>query len=103
MRFSYFPSWNSEVNSKHPLPRSPMRPRRLSWAELLKRGFAADALACPRCGGRMRLLAAIQDLEAIRAILDCLNLPSRAPPLARARREPTEPELGFEGLPIYDR
>ena len=51
----------------------------------------------------MRLLAAIQDREAIRAILDCLNLPSRAPPLALARREPTEPELDFEGLPIYDR
>ena len=51
----------------------------------------------------MRLLAAIQDPEAIRAILDCLNLPSRAPPLAPARRDPTEPELGFEDLPIYNR
>ena len=27
---------------------------RLSWAVLLRRTFAVDALACPRCGGRMR-------------------------------------------------
>jgi hypothetical protein len=50
----------------------------------------------------MRLLAVIQDREAIRAILDCLNLPSRAPPLAPARREPTELEPDFGELPIYD-
>jgi hypothetical protein len=50
----------------------------------------------------MRLLAVIQDPEAIRAILDCLDLPSRAPPLAPARREPTEVDLGFGELPSYD-
>ncbi len=33
----------------------------------------------------MRILAAIQTPEAIRAILDHLGLPSRAPPLAPAR------------------
>ena len=50
----------------------------------------------------MRLLAAVQDRDAIRTILDCLNLPSRAPPLAPARRESTEPELDFDDLPSYD-
>ncbi len=59
--------------------------RSLPWAELLKRVFAVDVLGCPRCGGRMRILAAIQTPEAIRAILDHLGLPSRAPPLAPAR------------------
>jgi hypothetical protein len=29
------------------------------WAELLKRCFAIDVLACPRCGGRMRLVALV--------------------------------------------
>jgi len=50
----------------------------------------------------MRLLAVIQDPEVIQAILKCLNLPSRAPPLAPARREPTELELDFGELPTYD-
>jgi hypothetical protein len=43
--------------------------RRLPWAQLLARVFLADALACPRCGARMRILAAIQDPDAIRSIL----------------------------------
>jgi hypothetical protein len=38
------------------------------------------SLECPRCGGRMRLLAAIHPPDATQAILDCLDLPSRALP-----------------------
>jgi hypothetical protein len=70
-----------------PLPASDgsaVRPRRLAWADLLRRVFAVDVLECPRCGGRMRLLAAIQPPDATEAILDCLALPSRAPPAAPA-------------------
>ncbi len=66
-----------------PAPDAPARRRRrLDWADLLRRVFAVDVLECPRCGGRMRLLAAIHPPEATRAILDCLALPSRAPPAA---------------------
>jgi hypothetical protein len=43
--------------------------------------------------GRMRILAAIDPPEAIRKILECLGLPSRPPPIARAMPEP-DPELG---------
>ncbi len=82
-------------------PTSPPRPRRLPWAALLQRVFAVDALACPRCGGWLRLLAAIESPEAIRAILDCMGLPSRAPPLAPAEPEAAAPELGFGNLPLF--
>ncbi|MBW2414454.1 MAG: hypothetical protein JRG76_08095 [Deltaproteobacteria bacterium] len=42
----------------------------------------------------MRVIAAIEDPRAIRAILDCLDLPARAPPTAKAR--PIEqPDLPF--------
>jgi len=54
----------------------------------LRRVFAADVLECPRCGGRMRLLAAIQPPDATKAILDCLELPIRAPPTAPALPDP---------------
>ena len=37
-----------------------------------------------RCGGRMRILTAINPPEAIRKILDCLGLSWRPPPVARA-------------------
>ena len=56
--------------------------RRSLWAELLQRVFEVDALRCPRCGGRMRVLAAITEVDLARRILACLNLPTRAPPLA---------------------
>jgi hypothetical protein len=46
--------------------------------------FALDVLECERCGGRMKILAAIPPPDATAKILDCLGLPSRAPPLAPA-------------------
>ncbi|MEN8183019.1 MAG: transposase [Myxococcota bacterium] len=56
------------------------RPGRLPWAELLQHVFEVDALRCPRCGARMRLIAVIEDPEVARKILECLDLPARAPP-----------------------
>jgi hypothetical protein len=69
--------------------------RRSLWADLLQRVFEVDALCCPRCGGRMRVLAAITETAVAQRILACLNLPTRAPPLARSRpggRAPAWPE-----------
>jgi len=68
-------------------PRGPPRSRNYSWAELMRRVWRIDVLECPACHGRMRILAAIHSPEAIRAILDCLGLPSRAPPVASAALE----------------
>ena len=77
--------------------RAPLRERRLPWAKLLRRVFDLDALRCDRCGGRMRILAAIEQPEVARAILECLGLSSRAPPLSAAPpSEPTDLGLGFE-------
>jgi hypothetical protein len=61
------------------------RARRLAWAELMKRVFAIDVLECPRCRGPMRILATIHPPETTSAILACMGLPVRAPPLAPAR------------------
>jgi hypothetical protein len=52
----------------------------------MRRAFDLDVLACPRCGGRLRLLGTIEDPVAIRAILDNLAVSSsaldRPPPAA---------------------
>jgi len=49
-------------------------------------GLDIDVLACPRCGGRLRLLGTIEDPVAIRAILDSLAVSAalldRPPPAA---------------------
>lgn len=52
---------------------APLHERRLRWAQLLLRVFATDALRCNRCGARIRILAAIDQAQAARAILDCLG------------------------------
>src|SRR5262245_37156274 len=38
----------------------------------LRRLFDIDVLACPQCGGRLRLIAAVEDPDATRAILAAL-------------------------------
>lgn len=58
------------------------QPRNYPWATLMERVFGLDVLACPRCGARMRILAAINPPAAIEKILACLGLPTRAPPTA---------------------
>jgi len=62
------------------------RARRLSWAQLAQRVFAFDVLVCPKCSGPMRIIATIHPPDATRAILACLGLPARGPPLTPARR-----------------
>jgi hypothetical protein len=46
--------------------------RNYSWAQMMMRVLTIDVLACERCGGRSRIIAAIQQPEVIRKILDCL-------------------------------
>jgi hypothetical protein len=51
-----------------------MRPKYRAWADLMRRAFEADVLACPRCGGRMTVLATIEDPAVIHRILTHLGL-----------------------------
>jgi hypothetical protein len=69
--------------------RSPYRP----WAELLRRTFGFDVLACPRCEGRLRLLAMVTDPKSVARNLRALGepvdvptrMPARGPPYWKSR------------------
>ena len=53
--------------------------RNYSWSQLMARIFAVDVLECPRCGGRMRILAAIEDPAVNRPVagpVGTVNRPS---------------------------
>src|SRR5437870_1593204 len=56
----------------------------------MRRAFDIDVLACPRCGGRLRLIATVEDADAIRAILvagtGSRELADREPPSPRPVR-----------------
>jgi hypothetical protein len=56
----------------------------------MKRGMDLDVLACPRCGDRMKVLAAIEDPEVIPRMLESMGLPSTEPPRAAARPLPQQ-------------
>ena len=66
------------------------RPRDHTWAALMHRAFGLDLLACPRCGGRLRLFATISDPAIVEQILAHLGLasaprpPGPAPPIGTA-------------------
>ena len=47
--------------------------RRRDWAELLQKTFGIDALACAKCGGRMKLIAMIKKASTIRKILQAMG------------------------------
>jgi hypothetical protein len=47
-----------------------LRPSRSKWAELLRRVVEIDALRCPYCGGKRRLIALLTDGKVVRKILE---------------------------------
>jgi len=65
----------------------------------MRRVFAIDVLECPACGGRMHVIAVIEDPRVIRAILDCLGVPAHAPtpcpPRHPARIEPASQKARY--------
>jgi hypothetical protein len=65
------------------------RHRNYAWASLMARVFEIDVLKCTDCNGRLRILAAIHPPVNTRKILECLGLPSRAPPITPAVSETT--------------
>jgi len=62
--------------------------RHYRWADLMRRAFAVDVVACRRCDTRLRCIVTLESAEAIRRILTHLGLvtilpwpdPARAPP-----------------------
>jgi hypothetical protein len=84
------------VAQPDPPERARRRARGELWAALMQRTFGFDVLGCPRCGGRLRLVALIEEAAVMGAILRHLGVPAaipaprpaRAPPLAltEARR-----------------
>jgi hypothetical protein len=64
---------------------------RVASAVLLQRTYGVDAMRCPRCAGRMRVMATITEPTVVKNILTHLGV--RTEPLPRGRaRDPTGQE-----------
>ena len=64
------------------------RSRYRTWAELLARTFGVDALACPVCQGRMRLVAVLEDSARIARYLASIGEPTELPARSPSRGPP---------------
>ena len=71
-----------------PAPIKHPRHHNYAWAVVMRRAFEIDVLACPRCAGRLKLVACITQPAAIRAILGHLSFPVDAPGPRPARAPP---------------
>jgi len=59
---------------------------------LLRRTFG-EAVVCPDCGGRLRLIALVKKEETVQTLLSGMQLPTQATgPPERTKSEPAEPE-----------
>ena len=79
----------SETPADGQRPRRPEgKPSYRPWAELLARTFAVDVLACPKCHGRMSLLAMVEDPANIARFLAAVGEATEAPPRSPPRGPP---------------
>ena len=71
----------------------------LSWAERLKRVFKLDIELCPKCGGRLRVIAAITQPDVIQKILDHVHQQQAPPRLPPSRvNGPITSEIQFDSI-----
>jgi hypothetical protein len=92
-RSKVVPSSKTEAPpKKSPAPEQHPPSYRLPWADLLRRVFLVDALECPRCHGRMRVVAAVTEPGAIERILRHLGEHSTPPSIAGPRAPPSDDE-----------
>ena len=88
---------------RHAPDRSPAALRaRSRWAQLLARVYEIDPLRCPSCHGEMRIVSFLTDPPVVRQILEHLDLPVRAPPLAPARGPPQHDLLSVDPPSPFD-
>lgn len=79
-------------------PDKPLAP--MTWMQRLKRVFAIDIETCPQCGGKLRVIACIEDPDVIVTILEHIRI-REATELSQPRSPP--PRSGRFDPPNQDR
>ena len=87
------------------LPEVAPEPRRgpsPTWAQCIKRVYEIDPLECPKCNGKMRIIAFVQDTAEIKKIMHALGLPDYTAPPPIPRPSNFEEHLFVNDIPDYD-
>ena len=64
----------------------------MGWAKRLKRVFGIDIQTCSKCGGKVRVISAIEEAHVIQRILTHLGEDYRIPKLYPPRGPPETDE-----------
>jgi ribosomal protein S27AE len=82
-----------DVSRSLPMAKQP-KPRQAShrcgyipWQRLMRQ-LGIDVETCPRCGGKMKVIALVRDAQGIARYLRHLGLPTEEPSMAPARGPP---------------
>ena len=98
-------AWRAKIvptparDATSPAAAASARPSGSPWAALMRRSFGFDVLACSRCGGRLRLIAIIEQPVVIRRILAHVGLPTEIPEPRSARDPPCRADVPPEDAP----
>ena len=95
------PQLEDQIEGPPPKPQT-HRKSNFTWARLLKRVFDIDVETCSRCGGKMKIIASIEDPRVIKKILSHLGLPSKPPMPWPARGPPSTEDLDIQQFPDFD-
>jgi len=83
-----FEPWDEEEDERPRRRRNPAREKAMDWASRILRSLKLDVLSCPRCGGRMKVIATISEPFTVRKILRSMGLSTEIPPRAPPRASP---------------
>jgi hypothetical protein len=61
------------------------------WAEMIRKVYEVDPLICPRCGGRMKVVAFLSDYAVVDKIINYLKLTFVA-------ERPLPPHIAYQEL-----
>jgi hypothetical protein len=64
---------------------------RIEWSKLLQRTFELEVLVCPRCTGRCRIVAAVEDPDEARRYLRAVG--ELSSPKSSGARDPDDDDL----------
>jgi Putative transposase len=94
LRAEITPAWRGTGTAAK--NRSPAeRHRAMSWAQRLKRVFRLDLEHCERCGGKLKVIASIEDPAVIARILTHLEKAPAPAGIAAAHRPRGPPGQGW--------
>ena len=88
-------------------PDGSSKEHRKNWSRLIQKIYEVDPLMCPKCHGRMKILAFIEDEHVIKKIFKHVGLwdvKPRPPPKANASPKALEIRIDYSDfqLPLSD-